>query len=130
MRWLMANEIKEKVRINPNLIVLTALIPDKMLLLVSEKHIKGGQGTIAAGDVLLNIHFFFILQCFAAVDVLFQHPEPVPQHNDLMKEILDGNFLRLECFVSRLKQHHAPYPFIAQRNGFGDATPHFQDLQQ
>ena len=53
-----------------------------------------------------------------AVDVLFQHAEPVPEHDDLVEKGLDGDLLGLEALFSRTEFHDAPLPFVTEVDGF------------
>ncbi len=36
-----------------------AFLTNKMVLVVAEKHVKGGKATVDSGDILLQIHFLF-----------------------------------------------------------------------
>ena len=50
-----------------------------------------------------------------AVDILFQHPEPVTQHDDLMKKIIDRDLFWFQGFIGGLQQQCSFDPFIARR---------------
>ena len=54
-------------------IILFALLTNKPMFFVFKQHIKSGESSINAGDVLLQVHFVFISELFVGIDVLLQH---------------------------------------------------------
>lgn len=51
-----------------------------------KQDVKGGQRTIYPGDILLKIHFFLIQEGGMDIYILFQNPQAVTQHHDLVKK--------------------------------------------
>ena len=68
---------------------------------------------------MLEVDLVLVGELAVAVDVLFEHAQAVAQHDNLVKERLDGNLLGLEVLVSRAQFHGAPLPLVAQRNRLG-----------
>src|ERR1051325_996494 len=66
----------------------------ELLFLFGEQQIERGQGTVRARDVLLHFDFFAVRELFVRVDLLFQHPEVISDHHDLMKEDFERDLLR------------------------------------
>ena len=93
------------------------LLPLEPVFLAVKQDVERGQRAVAAGDVLLEVHLVFVRQLGVAVDVLFQNPQAVPEHDDFVKEGLDGDFLSLEPFFSWTQLHDAPLPLVSQVNG-------------
>ena len=91
----------------------TSFLTHEPLLFVTEQNIEGGKAAVDTGDILLQVHFFFVAQTFVAVDLLFQDPEPVTGHDDLVKEDVDGNFLRLDGIIGGAEDQGAASPFVA-----------------
>src|SRR5690606_15650879 len=106
------------------------LFSHKPILLVLEQHIKSGERAITTRDVLLYSNLVFIAEFLVRVDILFEHSQPVAQHHDLMKEIIDRNFLWLQALVGGLKNHRSSNPAIAKRHGFGEAPPETKYLEK
>ena len=77
-------------------------IPDKPLFFIFEQYIKRSERPIDPRNILLQIDLVLIAEPLVPVDLLLEHPQPVPGHDDLMKEDIDGDFLRLDRFVAGL----------------------------
>jgi len=65
----------------------------KLVFLFLEQDVERGHGTVAARDVLLQLHFFAVGKLFVAVDFLLQHAEVVPHHHDFVEKGFEGTSL-------------------------------------
>ena len=79
--------------------------------------------SVDAGDVLLQVDLVLVAEAFVAVDLLFQHAQPVASHDDLVEECIDGNFLGFDGSVAGLEYECASLPFITEGNCLGQAAP-------
>ena len=78
--------------------IFASLIPHKPLLFIFKQHIKSSEISIATGNVLLYVYFFFVGKFFVTVDVLFQHSQSVPLW--LVKKYYPINFLAVSRSIS------------------------------
>ena len=97
--------------------------PYKPLFFITKQHIEGGKAAIDAGNILLEVDLIFVTESLMAIDLLFQHPQAVARHDDLVKEDVDGHFLRFDGFVSGLQHHRAAPPLVAQGYDLRKAAP-------
>src|SRR5581483_9511836 len=90
-------------------LVLSA-IADEVVVLVAEELIEGGQGPVAPGDVLLQVDLLGVAELGMCVDLLFGHPQAVADHDDLVQELVDGDFARLKRRIPRLEDDRSAFP--------------------
>jgi len=60
----------------------------KLIFLLLEQHVEGGEGAVAFGDVLLELDLFAVGQFFVGVDLLLEDAEVVADHDDF---VIDKN---------------------------------------
>ena len=68
----------------------------ELIVVVREQDVETGQRSVAPADVGLQLHLDIVRQ-IGCVDVLLQRPEPIPQHDHLVKERLDRPALFLQA---------------------------------
>src|SRR5512140_602750 len=73
--------------------VTFALLTDKVVLLVPEEHVEGGQGPVNSRDVLLQVDLLRVRQHLVRVDLGLENAQPVAHHGDLVEEGLDRHVL-------------------------------------
>ena len=62
------------------------------MFFIFKQHVKSGEGTVDAGNVLLQVYLFFIIKIFITVNILLKYAEPLSRHNYLMKKYFDWDF--------------------------------------
>lgn len=80
----------------------------------AEEDVERCQRAVDGCDVLLHVDLFGFCEAFVTVDFLFDEAEAVADHDDFMKEYVDGYFFVLQGAVGRLKDHIAACPAVAQ----------------
>src|SRR4030081_449110 len=60
----------------------------ELIFLLSEQHVEAGKRTVASAHVALQLDLHVIGQV-GGVDLLFESPQPIPHHHNLVKEGLN-----------------------------------------
>jgi hypothetical protein len=79
---------------------------------------------------LLKVDLIFFAQAFMAIDLLLQDAQPVPRHDDLVKENIDGDLFWLDGLVGGLQNQRSAAPFVTNWNDLGNPAPEAQDFEQ
>src|SRR5262249_55094923 len=95
-------------------LVLAAAGAGEVILLVAEQHVEGGQGAVAAGDVLLQVDLFLVAELGVAVDLLLEHAHAIAQQDDLVEEDVDGALPGAARRIARPDLDLAAGPTVAQ----------------
>ena len=86
----------------------------KLVFLLFEEDVEGGEGAVAFGDVLLHLDFFAIGEFFVGVDLLFEDAEVVADHDDFVEEDFERHFLGLQGGVVGVEDAFAAVPAETQ----------------
>src|SRR5437867_12527598 len=84
-------------------------------LLVPEESVESREAPIAPGYVLLEPHLLLIAQPGMGVDLLFQDPELVPHHHDLVEEGVQRKLLFLGAGLPGSEDQRSTRPAAPQR---------------
>ena len=85
-----------KTMLPENNVLSTGFIAHELITLVFEQHIKRGKTSIDTGNVLLKINLVFIGKYFMSINALLHYPQPVAQHNELIKKSFYCHFFFFE----------------------------------
>lgn len=94
------------------------LAAGELILLGFEEDIERGEGSVGAGDVLLEFHFISVIEARVGVDFLFEDAKVVSEHHNFVEEGFDGDVLGLQGGVRRFEKQGPVQPFSSQAVDF------------
>ena len=72
------------------------LAGSEMVILTLKQDVEGGERSVAARDILLQVELVRFAQFVAGVNLLLENPEIIPNHYDFVEEGLERNLFGLK----------------------------------
>src|SRR5580692_8558846 len=94
--------------------LLVALLAHELIFSLGEENIEGRKRTVASRNVLLHLHFLVVSELRMAVDALFEHAKAITNHDDFVKERIDGDPPLLEAFLAGLEDDFSSFPLSGE----------------
>ena len=110
----------ELLAIDKGIEVLKTFAPTKfdqsveLIFSLGEENIEGRKRTVASRNVLLHLHFLVVSELRMAVDALFEHAKAITNHDDFVKERIDGDPPLLEAFLAGLEDDFSSFPLSGE----------------
>ena len=86
-----------------------------MVALALKQHVEGRKRAIAPSDILLEFDLVVLGELGVAVDLLFEDPELVSNHDDLLEEDIERHPFLLRTLSARNEDHLSATPPITQK---------------